>query len=221
MQQNIGKHEHKRLLKMALCEQRLYQQGYSSVAGLDEAGRGPLAGPVVAAACVLPEGFLLTHLNDSKRVRPEERDLLFDQLVNDSSVDYAIGVVSVERIDQINILRASLEAMKLAVHALKTPPTYLLVDGDHLPPIEIPGEALVRGDGRSLSIAAASILAKVTRDRLMVQEAEKWPRYCFAQNKGYATLEHLTALHRYGPCPIHRRSFEPIKTMTQPQLSLF
>jgi ribonuclease HII len=211
--QDIESREQKRLLKISFHELRLRQYGYHLVAGVDEAGRGPLAGPVVAAACVLPPGFLLPYLNDSKQLSAEMRASLFEQLTNNPEVRYATGIVSVERIDEINILQASLEAMRLAIQNLKAQPDYLLIDGNQPLNLTIPGETLVKGDSLSISIAAASVIAKETRDRIMVDAAERWPEYGFEQHKGYATLQHLEALRRFGPCPLHRRSFEPIKTM--------
>lgn len=211
--QDIESREQKRLLKISFHELRLRQYGYHLVAGVDEAGRGPLAGPVVAAVCVLPPGFLLPYLNDSKQLSAEMRASLFEQLTNNPEVRYATGIVSVERIDEINILQASLEAMRLAIQNLKAQPDYLLIDGNQPLNLTIPGETLVKGDSLSISIAAASVIAKETRDRIMVDAAERWPEYGFEQHKGYATLQHLEALRRFGPCPLHRRSFEPIKTM--------
>ena len=219
--QKLSKRERKRLLLMSTNEQRLRAQGHLFIAGTDEVGRGPLAGPVVAAACILPDGYLLSGLNDSKQLNADLRRDLFEHLTNDENVLFGIGIISVERIDQINILHASLEAMKIAVESLKSAPTYLLVDGNRLPLISIPAEAMIAGDARSISIAAASVIAKVTRDRIMIEQGNIWPNYGFGDNKGYGTVGHLEALAHYGPCPVHRRSFEPIKSMTDSQLELF
>lgn len=207
---SLDPQERKRLRKMSRHERRLRESGYSKIAGIDEAGRGPLAGPVVAAACILPESFLLSHLNDSKQVLPELREELYWQITSHPDVRYGIGIVSRERIDEINILRATFEAMQQAVRQLSELPDYLLIDGNQLPVFELPCEAIVEGDGHSVSIAAASIIAKVTRDRLMIEEAKRWPQYGFEQHKGYSTPQHLEALRLHGPCPIHRRSFEPV-----------
>jgi ribonuclease HII len=204
--------EKSRLLKMSHHEQRLYSLGYRQIAGIDEAGRGPLAGPVVAAACILPCDYLLARLNDSKQLTAEQREDLFIQIVSDSRIIYGIGIVSVERIEQINILRATFEAMQQSVASLSQKPDYLLIDGNQLPAFDCPREGIVRGDAVSISIAAASIIAKVTRDRIMIEEAAKWPQYAFEQHKGYGTPQHLEALQRFGPCPLHRKTFEPVKS---------
>lgn len=196
---------------MSVCEKRLRQEGFCHIAGIDEAGRGPLAGPVVAAACILPEGFFLEHLNDSKQLTAKKREWLFSQITTHPSVIYALGMVDEKTIDQINILQATFLAMKKAVQALSTTPDYLLIDGNQIPHFEIPSEALIEGDGRSISIAAASILAKVTRDRIMIELDAQYPQYGFKQHKGYGTQQHLTALRVFGPSPIHRTSFAPIK----------
>ncbi len=197
---------------MSLHEHRLIAIGYRQIAGIDEAGRGPLAGPVVAAACILPDEYLLAHLNDSKQLSSEQRDELFAQIISDSRIVYGIGIISVERIEQINILRATFEAMQESVASLSHKPDYLLIDGNQLPVFNIPKEGIVRGDAVSISIAAASIIAKVTRDRIMVEEAARWPQYGFEQHKGYGTPQHLDAIRRFGPCPLHRMTFEPVKS---------
>ena len=212
MQGILDYREKKRLHKMSLHERRLLKLGFQQIAGIDEAGRGPLAGPVVAAACILPCDYLLAQLNDSKQLSSEQRDMLFDQITSDSRIVYGIGIVSVECIDQINILRATFEAMQKSVEKLARKPDYLLIDGNQLPKFDCLKEGIVRGDAASVSIAAASILAKVTRDRIMIEEAARWPQYGFAQHKGYGTPQHLEALERFGPCPLHRRTFDPIKS---------
>jgi ribonuclease HII len=203
--------------KLLLIESHIRQLGYQSIAGIDEAGRGPLAGPVVAAACSIPEGIVIAKVNDSKQLTSEERAVLFEQILALSVIDYGIGIIDAKTIDSINILRATFEAMKCAISRLRVKPDYLLVDGLHLPTEEIPGLPIVEGDARSQSIAAASILAKVTRDRLMQEYHLQWPEYNFAQHKGYGTREHLEAIHRLGPCPIHRMSFEPLKSLHAPR----
>jgi ribonuclease HII len=210
--------ERKRLNKMSLIERRLYKQGYFQIAGIDEAGRGPLAGPVVAAACVLPPKFLLPRLNDSKLLTPEVREELFSLLTSNFHVFYGVGIVLPDRIDAINILRATFEAMQNAVRNLPYPPDYLLIDGNQLPAFDYPHEGVVQGDAFSVSIAAASIIAKVTRDHIMDQEAIKWPEYGFEHHKGYGTEQHLAALSQFGPCPIHRKTYEPVRLVMSPDL---
>jgi ribonuclease HII len=212
MQKILDSRERKRLHKMSLHEQRLVRLGYQQIAGIDEAGRGPLAGPVVAAACILPCRYLLPQLNDSKQLSCEQREELFIQITSDARIIYGVGIASVERIDQINILQATFEAMQESVKNLASPPDYLLIDGNQLPAFDCPKEGIVRGDAASISIAAASIIAKVTRDRIMIAVSARWPQYGFAQHKGYGTPQHLEAFERWGPCPLHRKSFEPIKS---------
>lgn len=184
--------------------------GYRYIAGLDEVGRGPLAGPVVAAACIIPESIVL-NVDDSKKLSPERREKLYAQIVSLKEIDYGIGIIENSVIDTINILQATLAAMRLALAELKQKPDFLLVDGLHLPTHDIPGEGLVKGDSRVQAIAAASILAKVTRDRLMQEYHLKWPEYRFDLHKGYGTSIHLQALASHGPCPIHRLTFQPLR----------
>ncbi len=191
-------------------ERHLLATGETIVAGIDEAGRGPLAGPVTAAAVVLPESYADAPLDDSKRLSEVARLELYERLTTDKAVEWACVVVQVEEIDRINILRAAHEAMRRAVLALGRRPSHVLIDGLPVRPFPIPQTALVKGDGRSLSIAAASIIAKVTRDRLMEAFDREYPQYGFAQHKGYATPGHFATLFAHGPCPIHRRSFEPV-----------
>lgn len=212
----ISEAEALRLENMSQFERGLALQGFYRVAGVDEAGRGPLAGPVVAAACILYPGFFLPHLNDSKQLTPEKREEIYLALASDSLVAYGLGVVDIEEIDRLNILQASLLAMQKALSALPKKPDYVLVDGNTLPKIDIPAKAIVEGDARSVSIAAASIFAKVTRDRLLDELDAKYPLYGFKKHKGYATLEHMKAIEEHGPCPVHRKSFEPIKTLLEP-----
>jgi ribonuclease HII len=183
--------------------------GYHYIAGLDEAGRGPLAGPVVAAACVIPESIRLLNVDDSKKLSPEKREMLYAEIVSLKDIDYGIGIIENSVIDQINILQATFAAMRLAIAGLKQKPDFLLVDGLHLPTSAIDGKAFVKGDSRIQTIAAASILAKVTRDRIMQECHLKWPVYRFDEHKGYGTRKHLDALAKYGPCPIHRLTFAP------------
>lgn len=180
--------------------------GYRHVCGIDEAGRGPLSGPVVAAACVLEPGTEIPGLNDSKKLTPKKRDLLYD-LVIERATDFAVGFATPEEVDRINILNATMLAMRRAIAALKEPADYALVDGNCIRDYPIPARAIVKGDSLSMSVAAASILAKVTRDRLCLEDDRQYPMYGFAKHKGYGTAEHIAALRTYGPCPIHRKTF--------------
>jgi len=201
-----------RLRKMLLYEKQGRNLGYRSIAGLDEAGRGPLAGPVVAAVCILPLGFLMPGINDSKLLKPSVRNELFHQLRSHPGVVFEVGQAEAEEIDRINIYQATLLSMKRALDALKVRPDYLLVDGMPLDYDGIPAQKIIKGDQLSLSIAAASIIAKETRDALMDGYHEKWPCYGFDRHRGYATEKHYEALRMHGPCPIHRRSFEPVRS---------
>lgn len=212
--------EHKRLLALIYYEQEARSQGFKIIAGIDEAGRGPLAGPVVAAACIIPEGAFFRHINDSKQLTAEERNSLFGEITQTSGVSFGIGVICEKEIDRVNIYQATIFAMMQAVEALGVCPDYLLVDGLKLPHPSIPSLKIIQGDTLSQSIAAASIIAKVTRDRLMVEYDATWPEYGFKSHKGYATPEHLEAIKRHGPCPIHRLTFEPLKSSKQQQLQL-
>ncbi len=201
-------------------ERALWSRGLQRVAGVDEAGRGPLAGPVVAAAVMLParwaiEGLPaeLRGLNDSKQLTARQRERFFEVLIRHPDVRCAIASVEAAEIDALNILRASQRAMELALAALPAPPEHVLVDGRALPGLTLPQTALVGGDARSYSIAAASVLAKVRRDRMMIEFDRRWPMYGFAIHKGYGTAAHLAALAAHGPCPIHRRSFAPVRAL--------
>ncbi|MBL4903213.1 MAG: ribonuclease HII [Desulfocapsa sp.] len=194
-------------------ERNLQQQGYSVVAGLDEVGRGPLAGPVVAAAVVLPDNCHHSLFLDSKKLSPKKRQLLFD-LLHEIPAHIGIGIVSHKIIDKINILQASLLAMKRGVNTLKKnyfAPDFLLVDGKFPVRMRIAQQPLIKGEGRSASIAAASIIAKVTRDRIMAKLHDKYPQYNFKQNQGYPTKEHRHAVETHGICPHHRLSFRGVK----------
>jgi ribonuclease HII len=191
-------------------ERGFYEQGIRRVAGIDEAGRGPLAGPVVAAAVVLPPKFRLRGLNDSKQLSCAARQSYYEALVSNPEVEFGIGVASVAEIDRINILRASHLAMQRAVGSLMFCPEHLLIDGLPVPIFSLPQTAIIDGDTKSLSIAAASVIAKVTRDRMMVGWHEEFPVYQFAANKGYGTPEHLEKLRVHGPCHLHRRTFGPV-----------
>lgn len=180
--------------------------GYRHVCGIDEAGRGPLSGPVVAAACVLEPGTEIPGLNDSKKLTPKKRDLLYD-LVIERATDFAVGFATPEEVDSINILNATMLAMRRAIAALKVSADYALVDGNCIRDYPISARAIIKGDSLSMSVAAASILAKVTRDRLCLEDDRQYPMYGFAKHKGYGTAEHIAALRTYGPCPIHRKTF--------------
>ncbi|HHW11633.1 MAG TPA: ribonuclease HII [Firmicutes bacterium] len=198
--------EEERLHTMYQLEHQLQAAGYRRIAGVDEAGRGPLAGPVVAAAAIIPPATFIGHLNDSKKLTAKQREFVYEQLMA-AKIPYGLGQASVEEIDRLNILNASRLAMMRAVRNLPVPPDFLLIDGYAWAGVDIPHRGVVGGDALSLSIAAASVLAKVTRDRLMVELDRAFPGYGFAQHKGYPTAEHYAALARLGPCPIHRRSF--------------
>lgn len=187
-------------------EQELHDQGFQYVCGVDEAGRGPLCGPVVAAACILPDGFVLEGLNDSKKLTPKKRDRLFD-LIRENAVAYCIAEASVEEIDQLNILEADLLAMRRAIDGLSVPADIALIDGNIARDFQIPARAVIHGDAISPSIAAASILAKVTRDRQCEELDRQYPQYGIAKHKGYGTKAHMEALRQYGPAPIHRKQF--------------
>lgn len=190
-------------------EEEARARGFSLVAGLDEAGRGPLAGPVVAAAVVLPPSENLEGIDDSKKLTARQREKKFPLLLK-KALAVGIGIVEAQEIDRLNILRASLKAMELAVEKLPLTPDFLLIDGPHSLNLPLSQQAIPKGDQRCLSIAAASIVAKVTRDRLMMAYHEQYPEYNFAQHKGYGTKEHLQALRKYGCCPLHRQSCKAI-----------
>jgi ribonuclease HII len=195
-------------------EQGKQEEGYSRVAGVDEAGRGPLAGPVSAAAVILPKGFSHSLLDDSKKLSEKRRETLYEELTNRGDVIWALSLGDVEEIDAINILKSTHAAMGRAAHEIS--PDYCLIDGLQVPGFPIPSEGIVKGDGKSYSIAAASVIAKVTRDRIMVEYAEKYPEYGFEKHKGYGTKQHLEALREHGPCPIHRKSFAPVAQLSLP-----
>ena len=187
-------------------EQLLWQNGYRFIAGIDEAGRGPLAGPVVAAAVVFEPGKLIEGVRDSKQLSEKKREALYQVIVNEC-LAYGIGIVSPEEIDRINIRNATFKAMRKALGAMKQVPDFLLIDGEELPDSLYPQEAIVGGDDKSFTIAAASILAKVTRDRLMREYHLQYPQYHFDRHKGYGTQLHREMILKYGPSPIHRKSF--------------
>lgn len=180
--------------------------GCSLICGVDEAGRGPLAGPVAAGAVILPKDCTILYLNDSKKLSEKRREELFWE-IREKAVSYSVGIVGPERIDEINILQATYEAMRQAVSGLGAVPDLLLNDAVTIPELAIPQVPIIKGDAKSVSIAAASILAKVTRDHLMEEYDRQFPQYGFAKHKGYGTAAHVTAIREFGPCPIHRRSF--------------
>lgn len=198
--------ERARVSAMCEIENERRKKGYKYIAGVDEAGRGPLAGPVYAAAVILPEGMLIEGINDSKKLSEKKREELFDVICERASA-YCIAEVSHTRIDEINILNATFEAMNKAVNGLNIRPDYVLIDGNRIKGMEIPHETVVKGDAKSISIAAASILAKVSRDRVMYEMAKQYPLYGFDKHKGYGTKAHCDAILKYGACEIHRRSF--------------
>jgi ribonuclease HII len=198
-------------------EKKLRATGIARIAGIDEAGRGALAGPVVAAAAILPEKFRHRRLNDSKQLAPELREEIYWDLVSNPAVRWTVSTVDSTEIDRINILRASHQAMRLAITTLVEPPDHVLIDGLPVIPFPFSQTAIIDGDCISLSIAAASVIAKVTRDRMMRDFCAQFPQYCFNKHKGYGTELHLLKLHEFGPCSIHRRSFEPV---AQPLLAL-
>ena len=210
---------------LLVVERGLWQQGLRRVAGVDEAGRGPLAGPVSAAAVILPPEWAetgwpaeLQGLNDSKQLTEAQREGFYEFLVKCAAVAAAVALVEAARIDAINILEATHEAMNRALARLSPAPQHALVDGRPVKSMRVPQTALVQGDARRYSIAAASVLAKVTRDRLMLEYDRQWPEYGFAEHKGYGTARHRAAIARLGPCPIHRLSFAPLR---QPERELF
>ncbi len=192
----------------AMCsyEDEAYEKGYEIIAGIDEAGRGPLAGPVVAAAVILRRGSFIEGLNDSKKLTPQKRDKLYD-IIMKNALSVGVGIVDERIIDEINILNATKVAMKQAIEKLIINPDILLTDAVKLPEVKIPQISIVKGDAKSVSIAAASVIAKVTRDRFIEKMDSEYPQYGFSKHKGYGTKEHIEAIKKYGICPIHRVSF--------------
>lgn len=193
------------LIDWLYYENEAKKKGYNFICGVDEAGRGPLAGPVYAAAVILPEGKIIEGVNDSKKLSEKKRELLFDK-IREEALDYSIAFATEKEIDELNILNATYFAMKRAVEGLKSV-DFALIDGNRMPPLEIKGETVIKGDAKSASIAAASILAKVSRDRFMLETAEKYPEYQFEKHKGYGTKLHYEMLDKYGPSKIHRQTF--------------
>ena len=187
-------------------EQNAINNGYQAVCGVDEAGRGPLAGPVCAAAVILPPDIIIEGVNDSKKLSEKKREYLFE-VIKEKSVSYSIAFATVDEIEKFNILNATMLAMKRAVEGLDISADYAMIDGNRLPDLNIPAEYIIKGDAKSMSVACASILAKVSRDRLCYQYAEEYPQYGFDKHKGYGTKQHREAIIKYGPCPYHRMSF--------------
>jgi ribonuclease HII len=199
--------EIERLEKLSVYEKMYYEKGYSIIAGIDEAGRGPLAGPVVAGAVILPKGMLIEGVNDSKKLSEKKREKLYTEITN-NAISWAVGIVDKDTIDEINILNATRKAMKLAIEGLSIKPEYILIDAEKkVDTCSIPYLPIIKGDALSISIAAASIIAKVTRDRIMYQYDELFPMYGFGKHKGYGTKEHICALKENGMCMIHRETF--------------
>ena len=187
-------------------EKEALAKGYKSVCGVDEAGRGPLAGPVCAAAVILPEGVIIDGVNDSKKLSEKKRESLFD-VIREQALSYSIAYATVDEIEEINILNATMLAMRRAIDGRDIKADYAMIDGNKIPPLDIDAECIVKGDAKSMSIACASILAKVSRDRLLYKYAEEYPMYGFDKHKGYGTKVHREAILKYGPCPYHRQSF--------------
>ncbi|NPV52161.1 MAG: ribonuclease HII [Firmicutes bacterium] len=215
--EHLDRDELERLQHMDELEEELFQGGYVNVAGVDEAGRGPLAGPVVAAAVILPRGVEIPYLNDSKKLSPGRREALYE-IIKGCAVAVSVGVVSHDIIDRINILQATFLAMQEAISKLSVRPDYILVDGRDIPQSILPQKGVVGGDGRCSCIAAASIIAKVTRDRIMIDLDKHYPQYGFAKHKGYGTREHIDALRTHGPCPFHRMSFSLVRKHSSPTI---
>jgi len=197
-------------------ETLLRAQGHILIAGIDEAGRGPLAGPVVAGAAILPPKFRHKVLRDSKLLSAGQRERIYDELTTREDVFWSVAVVATEEVDRLNILQATYLAMRLALESLRHVPDHVLIDGRPVPGFPVVHTAIIDGDNISFSIAAASVIAKVTRDRIMLDFDQQFPAYGFAQHKGYSTALHLERLRLHGPCPIHRRSFFPVQQMDLP-----
>ena len=193
-------------MELYLYDEQVRAEGYSALCGVDEAGRGPLVGPVVAAAVILPPDFQLEGINDSKKLREKKREALFD-VIKERAVAYGIGMADHKEIDEMNILQATFLAMRRAVEAMGVTPAMVLVDGNQDPKLGLPTRTVVKGDATSASIAAASILAKVTRDRILIDMDKEYPQYHFAKHKGYGTKDHYAQLMEHGMCPYHRRTF--------------
>lgn len=196
-------------IDMLVLEKELYTLGYSNIAGVDEAGRGPLAGDVYAAAVILPQNLCIEGLNDSKKLTEKKREELFG-IICEKAIAYSVCAISAQEIDEINILEATYKAMQGAVARLHIQPDFVMIDGNRIKGIELPHKTVIKGDALSASIAAASILAKVSRDRYMQEQAKLYPQYQFEIHKGYGTKSHMRLIAEYGPSPIHRRTFRGV-----------
>lgn len=199
--------EEQRIKDMLIYEQELHNSGYTNVAGVDEAGRGPLCGPVVAAAVILPPNVYIQGINDSKKLSEKKREKIYEEIINNKEILYGIGMSDVDVIESENILNATKLAMVQAINNIRIKPDFVLIDGNQNINIDIPSQTLVSGDSKSASIAAASIIAKVTRDRMMEEYDKEYPEYNFGKHKGYGTKVHIEAIQKYGLCSIHRPSF--------------
>ena len=206
MRLKMKEKELERLTKLKEIEKDLYQKGFQKICGIDEAGRGPLAGPVVIAGVIMPQDSMIEGVNDSKKVSEKKREKLYD-LILEEAISYSVAIIGQDVIDEINILQATYEAMRQAVANLSVKPSLLLNDAVTIPGMDMKQVPIIKGDAKSISIGAASIMAKVYRDRMMEEYDHIFPGYDFASNKGYGSKEHIEAIHRQGPCPIHRRSF--------------
>lgn len=200
-----------RVQKLYCNEYEFYQKGYDLVAGVDEAGRGPLAGPVVVAAVILPLGFHIPKINDSKKLSAKLRDEIYNCIIK-NAISIERAIINEQTIDEINIYQATVKGMYMVINGLNPSPKAVLIDAVPLEQLTIPSLSLIKGDAISASIAAASIIAKVERDQIMNELDEKYPMYGFSQHKGYGTAQHIEAIRKYGPCPVHRKTFEPIKS---------
>ena len=199
--------EQERLVKLKEIEEEIYDSGVETICGIDEAGRGPLAGPVVVAAVIMPRYSMIEGVNDSKKVSEKKRELLYEQIINEA-ITYGIGIIDQKEIDQINILNATKKGLTTAIKELKVKPDRIIVDAlEHIDTCGVPYTSIIKGDAKCYSIAAASIIAKVTRDRIMREWNEIYPQYGFEKHKGYGTAAHIAAIKEHGICPLHRKSF--------------
>ena len=199
--------EEQRLIELKKIEQEIYNEGKELICGIDEAGRGPLAGPVVVAAVIMPKDSMIEGVNDSKKVSEKKREILYEKII-DEAISYGVGIIDQKEIDRINILNATKEGLTMAVQELNPKPNLIIVDAlNKIDTLGIPYKSIIKGDAKCYSIAAASIIAKVTRDRIMRQWDEVYPQYGFSKHKGYGTSEHIKAIKEYGLCPLHRLSF--------------
>ena len=203
----MNEKEEQRLIKLKEIDEEIYNNGAKYICGIDEAGRGPLAGPVVVASVIMPRDSMIEGVNDSKKISEKKRERVYEQIIKEA-ISYSVGIIDESKIDEINILQATKEGLTESIKELKVVPDIILVDALRgINTCNIPYKSIIKGDATSYSIAAASIIAKVTRDRLMVKYDEMYPEYGFAKHKGYGTAKHIEAIKEYGICPIHRRSF--------------